>query len=563
MQEYFSRIEPVLGQGLADKLVACGGIEACGPVVELLAGCRLRRFVWLETGQPSRDLEQALRRHNHFEDGWEFKPFSSNDRPDLLLVGGSRHALLNGLALAQTLKIPALLFGALPGDPHFCSGYEAFAMVCKPDTDLKAEQNFLEQLPETDTKLRPEAIAMVAAAAKALLLSDTPYARPDYNHLFNDLGRTLLLLGHPDWPWQIRYEGMRNEERGTRTEFKEVGVFKAEGRMQLAPTNSCIPLSSVLRPQSSFLVPLSSFLVPSHIAVFGCGGLGSLIAKELDAGGVGKFSLLDSGKVQLFHPVRQFYHTSQLGQPKVYALAESLLGEETFSHSHFPAQIGQPRVYQGKKQITAYNLKLNDNWIGATERLVAGIKPDLAVITTGTDMDFYLARACQRAGIPYLVARCYPRARYFELIFSLPAEATPCFDCLRGHLYLGPQPDLTAEQQARYDSRRATTLESEPATLVETGRAASVAARLSQEILRPQRSAWLQELVAEGQTCLIGANETQLTGEGWAYGLSLPGQVAAFGLAQLFGPGQAHPCRTCGRISQIGNLTYHNPLLTG
>jgi hypothetical protein len=85
-------------------------------------------------------------------------------------------------------------------------------------------------------------------------------------------------------------------------------------------------------------------------------------------------------------------------------------------------------------------------------------------------------------------------------------------------------------------------------------RAAGVAARLGLEMLKPERTSWLQTLVAEGQNCLIGANETQLTPQGWAYGLSLPGQVAAYGLAQLFGNGSFRPCRTCGRVNRA---VYH------
>jgi len=516
-RDYFSRIEPVLGPGLADKRLAWLNLTECEPVIELLVGCRLRRFIWLETEGEAQQLEQRLQQHNHFEAGWEFKPFAPDAPPNLLLAGGSPEIMLTGLKLAQLWKVPALLFSGLSE----LGGYKAVAIVCLPEANLEVEQSFLEQLPEADSRLEPEVIALVAAVAKALLLEGTPYNRYDYKHLFNTLGQTVLLMGHSEWPWQVRF-----------TQASKINYNSKLGSQNFIPG----------------FQPLSS--PPTHVAIFGCGGLGSLIAKELNLAGVARFSLLDSGKVQIFHPVRQFYHTSQLGHPKVYALTENLLGQD-YSFKHYPARLGQPRFYYGSKTIVSYNLKLNDNWVAAVlERLVTDIQPNLAVITTGTNLDYYLARALQRAKIPYLVARCYPRSRYFELIFSLPAKGTPCFDCLRGHLYTGPHPGLTEEEQARYEHGRAVTLEAEPATLVETSRAAAVAARLGLEMLSSVQAGWFRELIAEGQTCLIGANETQYTAQGWAYGLSLPGQVAAFGLNQLFSSEKVAVCPTCGRVNQ-------------
>lgn len=523
--EYFSRIEPVLGHGLSDKRVAWVGLEICAPVLELLAACRLRRFSRVQEAEQSQQLEQKLRQHNHFEEGWEFKPFSEVELPDLVIAGGSVHSRLVGLELAEKWGIPAVLFGALPVQHE----YEAILLICRPYTNLEAERRFLKQLPETGVVLGQEVTTMVAAVAKALLLQGTPYAHADYDYLFERLGRRVLLMGTREWPWQVRYSTLESEA-------KKVELTNLE----IVNTSSARSVFSILK------APVSDH----HVAIFGCGGLGSLITKELNVRGVSHFSLVDGGSVNIFHPIRQFYHTSQIDQPKVYALAENLI-EEKSSYRHFPSKIGQPRIYQGSKTIASYNLKLNDNWLNSLKQLVAHIEPDLAIITTGTTLDFYLARAFQRAGKPYVVARCYPRARYFELIFSLPNENTPCFDCIRGHLYIGPEPGLTVEEQARYENRQAVTLEAEPATLVETSYAAGVAARLGMEMLKQKREKWFQNLVKGGQTCLLGANQTERTMEGWAYGLHLPGQVAAFGLDQLFEfTGQIRKCATCGRTNQ-------------
>lgn len=519
-KQYYSRIEPVLGQGLVGKLVACAGLDACSPLVEMLAGCRLHRLAWVEPvkeGEQARQLEQTLRHHNHLEQRWEFKGFSPEQVPDLLLVGGRVRTMLEGLELAEALQIPALFFGALP--PAFRC--KAFTLVCRPGMNLEKERRFLESLPEVEALPEMEALTLVAAVAKALLLKGTAYSRQDYDYLFDELGRNLLLMGNEEWPWQVRFT--RPDEKVKSLENSEVVV-----------TPSVVPLQ----------------LKSKRVAIFGCGGLGSLIAKEFSRNGVEHFSLVDGGKVNIFHPVRQFFHSWQVGQAKVYALAENLL-ESGVTYHHLPAATGQPRLYQGSKTIAAYKLKLKDNWLDSLAKLVKGIKPDLVVVATGTDLDYYLAQALQRAGYPYLVARCYPRARYFEIIFCLPDEPLPCFDCLRGHLYLGPQASLTEEEQARYEPARAITLEAEPATLVETYRAAAVTSQIGLQMLRAERAGWFQALVGEGQNCLIGANQTEQTAEGWAYGLRLPGQIAAFGQQQLFSlTTQPHQCRTCGRLNQ-------------
>ena len=63
-------------------------------------------------------------------------------------------------------------------------------------------------------------------------------------------------------------------------------------------------------------------------------------------------------------------------------------------------------------------------------------------------------------------------------------------------------------------------------------------------------------LLAQEQTCLIGGNTAQavrggaLTAE-WAYGVQYPGQVVAFGAAQVLGTGAAQHCPDCGRTLTV------------
>jgi sulfur carrier protein ThiS adenylyltransferase len=66
-------------------------------------------------------------------------------------------------------------------------------------------------------------------------------------------------------------------------------------------------------------------LAASHIALIGCGGLGSNAAAMFVRAGVGELTLIDFDVVDESNLNRQMFFRDQLGQPKTAALAETLL----------------------------------------------------------------------------------------------------------------------------------------------------------------------------------------------------------------------------------------------
>lgn len=66
-------------------------------------------------------------------------------------------------------------------------------------------------------------------------------------------------------------------------------------------------------------------LADSHVAVIGCGGLGSNAAEMLVRSGIGALTLIDFDVVEPSNLNRQLFFADQLGQPKTAALAETLL----------------------------------------------------------------------------------------------------------------------------------------------------------------------------------------------------------------------------------------------
>ncbi len=66
-------------------------------------------------------------------------------------------------------------------------------------------------------------------------------------------------------------------------------------------------------------------LATSHVALIGCGGLGSNAAAMFVRAGVGELTLIDFDVVDESNLNRQMFFRDQLGQPKTAALAETLL----------------------------------------------------------------------------------------------------------------------------------------------------------------------------------------------------------------------------------------------
>jgi sulfur carrier protein ThiS adenylyltransferase len=65
-------------------------------------------------------------------------------------------------------------------------------------------------------------------------------------------------------------------------------------------------------------------LADSHVAIVGCGGLGSNAAHMLVRAGIGQLTLIDFDTVEADNLNRQLFFPDQIGQPKTEALAVTL-----------------------------------------------------------------------------------------------------------------------------------------------------------------------------------------------------------------------------------------------
>ncbi len=316
-----------------------------------------------------------------------------------------------------------------------------------------------------------------------------------------------LLLGRRAWPRGVRYYGSALWPFG-------------EGE---------------IRPSAA--EPEQVTLPGKRLMLVGLGSVGSEVARRLVGRGC-RWTLVDDGVVSVFNPHRQWYGCDEIGRAKTDALAARLAPEP----------------------VRRVQRRLDADSVAALVALIEADRPDLCVLTTGTDDDAALAGALWQRGVPHLAAYAYPQARFFELAVVLPEAETPCLACLRGHLWAGSEPRTPVTDEVAHflyqepdAARRAAAyqnLVAEPATPVETNRLAAVVAQTAAQALAApvERARWFARLCAAKTTCLLGGNVADELSPGvFAYGITRPGQVVRLGLDDLTGASARRTCEVCGR----------------
>ncbi len=501
--ELFARIKPIVGDGLLEKHVVVVG-EYQALLLEYLVSCGLTHFDhYCVDGEDSSSFIKTLATISErlqVEIQAQVLPNKSEkikENTGLIIGGGSYQAYQLTKELVKESGKPGLFYCIMANG----SGLIAFLL---PDRLIKLPRWLFATLPNTNNNLFSELhlINTVANYAKGLLLKGTKYARLDIESVVK--ANQLLIVGHPSWPWVVK-------------------PIQLEELIALANTFS----------GSSQINQNSLTLAGKTCLVIGLGSLGSVVAETLTSLGA-SLVLIDGEKVDVANPIRQIYQVDQVGQAKASACAE-LVAKKSNSK-------------ETSQRFFAYQFAISpeEESLLQLENILIEHKIDVAVVATGTGNDRIISQALVSKNIPHVVVSCYERARFFEAII-VDGKGGPCFGCVRGHLYLGVAPSLTPEQRARYVSSEHD-LMAEPATRVETGRAADLAAHIAYGLLNLDTTPWLSRALAEEQTFFLGGNATELQPNGkWAYTIELPGEVKLFGLQDITGRGDYIECWDCGR----------------
>ena len=551
---YYDRVRPVIGDIFEDKSFAAYGVSAYPKVAEaLIRNGLLRAFIeddapisggfWLRTlgasclgKHPSAALNDFSRAHNTYEDRFELRPApalsalgSLPSRPNLLIAYAPNRAV-EVIQQAKQLQIPAILFSVLES-----SRASQLVWVFDPSQSTDDDERFAEALSQQAASIPGdfaryedflEAGDLVLSMAKAVLLQGTPKERKDLKQLFAE-GRNVIIRGSRSWPWETKF------------------LTTAQSLKAL------VSLSSGVVPRS--VIPESLFS-RQRVLVIGC-GTASLALAEL-AFEVDTLVLLDSKPFSIFNPIRQICSTDDTEKlEKPFALQQILKRLVDPDHDwEASSEHGLQWLSGDGLSIGAAVLKLtemNPDSVTLFESILDAVKPTLCIVGMGRSRDdnFTACEILRRKNIKHIVPTAFPGVTHFKHIVVDEQRAGvpvgPCYDCLQNHLPVdgGAGPTLNEEARSVYYGG------TQPATLAETYPSAHSLYRIARALMLPAaaRPAWWAPLQTEERTSLVGANLTEENSSGWLYGTSLPGQMVAYGPADVVHARTGERC-VCGRV---------------
>lgn len=151
-----------------------------------------------------------------------------------------------------------------------------------------------------------------------------------------------------------------------------------------------------------------------HIAIFGCGAVGSSIAIQLTHSGIRNFTLIDSDIVEESNLNRAFFSPNDIGVTKVRALASTL--------EKISSNIRVCEVHKTISKSTMLSKTLNASEIG----MVVNCADEPSVDVTSEWVNDY----CLEAGVPYVIAGGYNL--HLSLIgMTVIPGVSACFNCSR------------------------------------------------------------------------------------------------------------------------------------
>lgn len=545
--EYYSRILPIVGRGLMAKSLALVNADFCCLVADALARCGVTTmtlpadrtvsaadaipatFGLEHVGQPASEaLLRSFSEQNGLERDWSIRP-STAVGADIVIGGGDLTDCRETISIALDLGVPAVTFTLFENAPMRCGVFvsgpglaNAAAVLERPGVGEKLSgytpERRLDWLEASD---------MAMAAARALLLRGTEYARPDFERLLIEEGRTVILRGTAVWPWLVAWCSPQRD-----TEWIANAVAPAETASWLPP----------------------EMYAHERVMVVGCGTASLFVGEALNW--FRDLMLVDCKAFSAYNPVRQLAGTAWVGRPKPLALQEILVRriEPDHARRRETESDGVRTLCAADVRISAAMLEVRDETRARFEALLDVYEPSLVIVAMGRsgedDANYTVTRILRARGIRHVVPTAFPSAAYYKNIVVDRARG-PCYDCLHHHLPVdvGAAPTLTPAQEEMFYGG------TQPATVMETYPSAHALLRLSLELCLPDalRSPWFAELVREERTCLVGGNRAERAGCGWLYGIRLPGQVVAYGTDDIVGCEVVRTC-VCGRVNQTRHV---------
>lgn len=563
LDEYFQRIIPVVGNYLRDKTIALFNLPYTFLVAEAFARCGVKRFVFFDdaavaagdmfcytfgekyVGQNYCDaLRDIIMTHNILEKEWEFyvweRPNTSYDpllrslNADLIIGAGSVQDICFIEKIAQQVNIPAISF-ILVKDRDVNSavfvhnenlprafteflltlGHEAMIDTC--DLTLERHINWLDACDET------------MRLAKAVLLRGTQNNVDEIERLLFQERKCVVLKGSARWPWHVSFINPLTSKDYIRKRF----TFMRR-----------------------FVEPLG-FFSDKKIMIIGC-GTASLLARDI-AHYFHSVILVDCKPFSIYNPVRQWVDVSEVEnelKPFVLArkLSERIADDKEWVVEEFPHGTIYKNIHTAN-YFAGINLNLsatNADSITTFEHYLDLFRPDIVVVAMGRSQDdnFAAADALRKKGIKHVIPTAFPGVTHYKAIV-VDGKNGPCYECLNSKLPVdfGDAPDLSEEQREMFYGG------TQPATVFETCPSVHLTLRLCIELLKPSwlQGAWFRNLIQKERTCLVGGNRATEKNSEWLYGVTVPGQVVAYGVEDIVSYKKSDRC-VCGRVNTVKHV---------
>lgn len=271
--------------------------------LQVIANVACDAFAVLEAAEKEADSGMASL-FDEFEGYWDTLPYGQTARSAIEVDGGSR-ALYGHVENLGKGQLTCWYFtergGAQPSEFHtsrlasFSALYLTLDKGVFPpppgcDLDKAFVQRVLNALSVADKKLWTDTIGRRWKGQKRLCPVLVSMPRPSGGHSLFGITFTL-----------------RNGE--------------VDGKAPIRPLTIRRHTPNYMRERGG----ASASLAESHVAIFGCGSIGSEVADTLASCGVGKFTLVDTDEMGVENVFRHALGKGDIGQKKVVALKAELL----------------------------------------------------------------------------------------------------------------------------------------------------------------------------------------------------------------------------------------------
>jgi hypothetical protein len=564
LNQYFNRIEPIVGDHLRNKSLAIFNPSTSCLAADALARCGLRKQIYFLSSEitcnnpiyfnyrrsniglfSGEALKKEIIEHNRLETDWQIEVRKEEDpgdiiailedkKVDLLIGGGDLKTCFFINELSVKTNIPAVIFNIFYGSP-----LNSFIYISHPSmlNDFSEFWNIIQLNNKSTNDYENhylkwlEAIDLVMNFSKALLLRGSKHEREDLEEIIFEQKRNLVLRGSNKWPWWIYYVNISEK-----VDF----------------------LKELFSSHYYILPPPTMLLEDKKVMVLGC-GTASLLTREL----VNCFKnilLLDYKKFSIYNPVRQLIGTDWVEKDlKPFAL-QQYLGEQLHLESNKLTEGDLLKDLSNEDySISASELCLkgdDKNSVRKFNELLDYFEPDVVVVGMGRTYDdnFTACEILRKRKIKHIIPSAFPGATHFKVIV-VDGEKTPCYECLQNNLRVdvGPVVDLNEESREMFYTNPSDP--TQPATIFETWPSVHLLLSLTVELCLDDkfRSKWFRDCLNLEKTCFVGGNISVKDNGAYAYGIKYPGQVVVYGVHDITRTDDEFTCLVCGKHHKVNN----------